>query len=49
MGDFRNIVTLTIIAGLSLAVITNADSAVKIVNSVSDSWNELIRTVSGRA
>lgn len=48
MGDFRNIVTLTIVAGLALAVITNADSAVKIINSVSGAWNDLIKSVSGR-
>lgn len=48
MGDVRNIVTLTLVAGLALAVITNADSAVKIVNGVFDGWNDLIRNVSGR-
>lgn len=49
MNNVRNIVTLSIAVGFGLAILTNADKAVKIIDSVSGAWFDLIRTVSGQS
>lgn len=46
MTNIREIITLSVFAGIGVAVLLNADSAVKIVDSVSSAWLGLIRTVS---
>lgn len=48
MGNIREIITLSVTAGLILAILANADSATKIVDSVSSAWYGLINTVAGK-
>jgi hypothetical protein len=46
MSTFKDVVTLSILAGLGLAVLANAGSASSIITSVSQAWFGLINTVS---
>lgn len=48
MSDVRSFVTLGIITGLSLAILTNSGKAVQIIGSVSEAFFGLIRTASGK-
>lgn len=47
MSNVREIITLSVFAGLGLAIILNADKSANVVNAVSNAWLGLIRTVSG--
>lgn len=49
MSSVRDIITLTIFAGLGLAILTNASDAARIIGAVSEAWNSLIESVSGRS
>lgn len=46
MNTFKDIATMSILAGLGLAVLANAGSASQIITSVSTAWFGLINTVS---
>ncbi len=48
MDQLRSFVTIGILAGLSLAILANADKASKIVESVSEAFFGLIQTASGQ-
>lgn len=47
MNDVKGVITLSIMAGLGLAVILNADKVSTILSNVGTTWISLIRTVSG--
>jgi hypothetical protein len=47
MDQLRSFVTLGIMAGIGLAILTNADKSVKIINSVAGNFFNLIKTASG--
>lgn len=47
MQDLRSFVTLGVMTGLALAILTNANKAATIVESVSEAFFGLIRTASG--
>lgn len=47
MKDARDIVVLSLGAGLVLAVILNADKVQPVLKTGGDTWIRLIRTVSG--
>jgi hypothetical protein len=48
MSNIKEIITLSVTAGLLLAILANADAATKIVDSVSSAWFGLINTVAGK-
>lgn len=47
MKDARDIVVLSLGAGLALAVIVNAGKVQPVLKTAGDTWIRLIRTVSG--
>ena len=49
MDQLRSFVTIGILAGIGLAILTNADKSVKIIDSVSGAFFNLIKTASGEA
>jgi hypothetical protein len=47
MSNVREIISMSILAGLGLAVILNAGNAAKVVSALSTAWIGVIQAVSG--